>query len=179
LRGSNFARELGVSLAALAVSLLLVPPAATAAVRISGAATASRAPGCKTAGLVVWLDTTSNGAAGSIYYNLKFTNLSGQPCVLSGYPGVSAVNLGGQQLGSAGSRNAAHPPRAVTLAHGATASTVLRIVEAANFPNSACRRGTAAGIRVFPPDQTAAKLVPFPFGACTRAGPIFLTVQAL
>jgi hypothetical protein len=37
---------------------------------------------------------------------------------------------------------------------------------------------TAAGLRVYPPNQTRARLVPFPFGACSRAGPIYLHVTA-
>jgi hypothetical protein len=43
----------------------------------------------------------SDRAAGSIYYHLEFTNLSGRACTLVGYPGVSAINLSGHQLGSA------------------------------------------------------------------------------
>jgi hypothetical protein len=64
----------------------------------------------------------------------------------------------------------------VTLANGATAKAVLRITEAGNYPGSLCRRVTAAGIRVYPPNQTASKIVPFPFQACTRPGPVILDV---
>ena len=35
-----------------------------------------------------------------------------------------------------------------------TATATLRIVEAGNFPPSACGTMTAAGIRVYPPNQT-------------------------
>ena len=55
----------------------------------------SAIPKCATSGLVVWMDTNGNGAAGTIYYELQFTNLSGQTCTLTGYPGVSAVKLNG------------------------------------------------------------------------------------
>jgi hypothetical protein len=147
-----------------------------------GAATAARtgsATPCRTAGLVVWLDTQGNGAAGSVYYQLKLTNLSGHACSLFGYPGVSAVDLRGRQLGSAASRNPAHHSQHVTLANGATATATLQIVEAGNFPASTCHAVTAAGLRVYPPNQTAATVVPFPFRACSHAGPAFLSVESV
>ncbi|HST25361.1 MAG TPA: DUF4232 domain-containing protein [Gaiellaceae bacterium] len=143
------------------------------------AGTAVRAtPPCATSGLVVWLNTQGNGAAGSIYYQLRLTNLSGRTCTLFGYPGVSAVDLAGHQLGSAARRNPAHRPQHVTLAPGATANVVLQVAEAGNFPPSTCRQVTAAGLRVYPPNQTAAKIVPYPFQACSRTGPVYLSVEA-
>jgi Domain of unknown function (DUF4232) len=139
-------------------------------------ALAAGTPRCSASGLVVWLDTQGNGAAGSVYYQLQFTNLSGRTCTLSGYPGISAVNLQGRQVGRAGSRESGAKARTVTLSNGATAAATLRIVEARNFPSSACKQTTAAGLRVYPPNQTMAKTVPFPFEACSRSGPTFLGV---
>jgi hypothetical protein len=46
-----------------------------------------------------------------------------------------------------------------------------------NFPASQCKPVTAAGFRVFPPNQTRAKVVPFPFGACSASGPAFMFVR--
>src|SRR3954452_16742039 len=90
----------------------------------------SPAPRCATTGLVIWLDTRSGGAAaGSVYYALELTNLSGHACMLRGYPGVYAVDLGGHQLGSASSRDPAQAPRLVRLARGATAVATLRIAD--------------------------------------------------
>lgn len=139
-------------------------------------AAAAAAPRCSSSGLVVWLNTQGSGAAGSIYYRLELTNLSGRTCTLRGYPGVSAVNLGGHQLGRSASRESGKSPRTVTLANGGGATVTLRIVEAGNFSNSVCRRTTAAGLRVYPPGQSTSKLVPFPFEACSRPGPTFLSV---
>ena len=157
--------------AAIAVAALIPTVAVSAA-------TKSATP-CRTSGLVIWLDTQGNGAAGSSYYQLKLTNLSGHACSLFGYPGVSGVDLRGRQLGSAASRNPAHRPQRVTLANGATASATLQIVEAGNFPPSVCRQVTAAGLRIYPPNQTAAKIVPFPFRACSRTGPVYLSVESV
>ena len=171
--------------------LLVRPLAATAgavalaAVSACGASAAAhpqtaarRAAGCETSQLVVWLDTRGDAAAGSAYYHLRFTNLSAHACTLVGYPGVSAVDLAGHQLGSAASRNPSRK-RVVTLARGGTVAAVLRIVTAANFPNATCRRVTAAGLRVYPPNERVSKVVPFPFQACSRRGPVFLSVATV
>ena len=142
----------------------------------SQTAIAAGTPRCGTSGLVIWLDTQGNGTLGSVYYQLQLTNLSGRTCTLSGYPGVSAVNLQGRQLGRAGARESGAKARTVTLANGATAAATLRIVVAGNFPTSSCKPTMAAGLRVYPPNQTTAKTVPFPFEACSGSGPAVLSV---
>src|SRR5271156_936609 len=86
--------------AALAPALALAQPSA-----IHPAA----APACQTPGLVIWLDTQGDGTAGSIYYNLEFTNLSGQACTLNGFPFVSGVTLAGKPLGSSASFTSSTP----------------------------------------------------------------------
>jgi hypothetical protein len=155
---------------------------------------AGAAPGvakCSTSQLVVWLNTRGNGTAGSVYYDLEFSNLSSHACTLDGYPGVSGINLAGHQLGAAAARDPAHAPGQITLASGNfasglavfstsnTATVVLRITDTANYPSSACSHVSAAGLRVYPPNQTASKVVPFPFVACSRIGPVYLHVQAV
>lgn len=162
---------------ALACAVCAAAAAALGALTaVDGSAAAAGTPRCATAGLVVWLDTQGNGTAGSIYYQLQLTNLSGRTCTLGGYPGVSAVSLQGRQLGRAASRESGAKARTVTLANGATAEATLRIVAAGNFPRSACKQTTAAGLRVYPPSQTTAKTVPYPFEACSRSGPTVLIV---
>ena len=166
-----------------AMSLRRWIAAGAAAFAVSLAAAAGASPGavaagCRTAGLVVWLNTQGNAAAGSVYYTLEFTNQSGHTCTLDGYPGVSAIDLHGRRLGSAGSRNPS-TAHVVSLANGATAGSVLRIVVAGNYPPAACHRVAAAGLRVYPPNQTASKMVPIPFEACSRTGPGILSVKAV
>ena len=163
---------LGLAVAALSALGAGASPAAQA--RAAGQSSAT----CRASGLVVWLDTRGDGAAGSTYFKLKLTNLSGHMCTLAGYPGVSAVDLAGHQLGSAATRSSS-PMRVARLASGATATAVLRIVVAVNFPSSTCRPVTAAGLRVYPPNETASKVVPFPFRACSRKGPIDLNIAAV
>jgi hypothetical protein len=139
---------------------------------------AARTPACAAAGLVIWLGQ-GNGAAGSVYYKIEFTNESGRACTLTGYPGVSAINIGYRQLGSAAAREDSVRPRTVTVANNATATAVLRIVSVGVLPASRCRPVNAAGLRVFPPNRRAAKIIPFPFAACSRAGASYLTVRAV
>lgn len=157
----------------------LVAIACAVAVAIgAGAATAAGTPRCTTAGLVVWLDTTDNHAAGSSYFKLELTNLSGHRCTLFGYPGVSAVGLTRHALGSAAGRNPHVSPHLVDLANGATATAVLQITGTGVFPRAVCRPQPAAGLRVYPPGQTTSEIVPFPFSACSRSGPAYLHVEA-
>jgi hypothetical protein len=61
----------------------------------------------------------------------------------------------------------------------AMATVVLRITDVLNYPTSTCRPVTAAGLRVYAPGQTASTTIPFPFGACSRSGPTYLSVEAV
>jgi hypothetical protein len=168
-------RALGLAAAGAGLSALALTTGAPAV----GSAVAASAPRCATSSLVIWLDTQGSGAAGSSYYNLEFTNLSAHACTLLGYPGVSGIDLAGRQLGSAAGRNPEHSATAVTIGARATAHSVLRIVDASNYPSSTCSQTTAAGLRVYPPGQTASKAVPYPFLACSRSGPGYLSVEAV
>jgi hypothetical protein len=141
----------------------------------SSSALAAGPPSCQTGGLVIWLNTNGNGTAGSIFYTLNFTNLSGHRCTLRGYPGVSAINLRGRRIGNPASRDNRTRVRTITLRNNGTATTVLRIVD--NGAISNCGTVNAAGLRIFPPNQGASKTVPFPFGACSRTS--VLSVQAI
>jgi hypothetical protein len=166
--------------AAVIGALMLAP-----AIAFASAASPTRpeaatiTPLCETPGLVIWLDTNGNGTAGTTFYKLHFTNLSGHACSLNGFPFLFAVNLAGHQVGPrAVFRGPA--PHLVTLGKGKTATAVLGIVDTGVFSPAACRPVTAAGLRVFPPNQTRAKLVPFPFSACSRPhGPASLNVRAV
>ena len=166
------ARALALGASALALGVAAAP--ADAAV-----------PACKTAQLVTWLNTQSNGAAGTIFYVLNFTNV-GAKCTVRGYPGVSAVGQAGRRLGTAANRNSIKPVKTVTLnapnpSHGtvSTAHATLGIVDTGVFSASLCAPTIASGLRVFAPNQSRAAFVPFPFSACARSGPKFLSISAV
>jgi len=186
----TMARALVIPLALVAVSLVgcgsghkpaaSVAPAGSTA---SGTTTATvpSTPGsttarCATSALAVWIGVGEGGAtAGSTFYPLELTNVSSHTCHLFGFPGVSAWR--GHQLGSAASRNHAVAKHTVTLLPHETAHTVLQISDVSNFPRSQCKPVTAFGLKVIPPDERSAAGVPFSFRACSKTGPIFLTVQ--
>jgi Protein of unknown function (DUF4232) len=167
--------------AAVVVALMVAPSIALASAGSAARPDANGlAPLCETPGLVIWLDTNGNGTAGTIFFKLHFTNLSGHTCTLNGFPFLFAVNLTGHQVGPRAAFRRPPSPHLVRLANGNTATAVLGIVETGNFPRKACRPVTAAGLRVFPPNQTRSKLVPFPFSACSRPhGPASLNVGAV
>ena len=179
MRATKFSNRRSIGMLAVAGVAAVAPVAALAATSSAPAGAAPAVAACPTSGLVVWLDTAGSGAAGSTFYSLELTNLSGHTCTLQGYPGVSAVNLSGAQLGRAASHDPAHKPAVVKLVNDASATVILRIVEAGNYPTAACQPVTAAGLRVYPPGRRVSKIVPYPFAACSHSGPIYLSVEAV
>jgi hypothetical protein len=165
-----------VALAAFAV--LIAEDAVSVAV--SGAFASKRVHRCANSQLVIWLnEVPGNGAAGSIFHRLGFTNLSRRTCTLRGYPRVTAANLHGGKIGGFASPEANGTPHTVRLHPGDAAFATLRVTEAQNFPHAVCHPVTAAGLRVSPPGRHSHKLVPFPFEACARATNSNLSVRAV
>jgi hypothetical protein len=124
---------------------------------------------CATSALQVKLGA-SNGYAGGVYQTIDFTNTSGSPCTLTGYPGVSLVNgASHQQLGLAAKRSTSTPATTVTLAPGATANAQLQIVDALNFPSPTCQPAKATDLKVFPPDQFTAVYLPDTSYGCGKS----------
>lgn len=108
-----------------------------------------------------------NGAAGSSFFPIAFTNTSGTTCTLYGYPGVSFVTaVGGGQIGAAATRNNAITPALVTLAPGAAAHATLQVVNANNYPPSRCTVVHTHWLRVYPPDQFTPLYVSFSSQTC-------------
>jgi hypothetical protein len=173
------------SLTRRAGARLLAVGACALGLGVAAAPAAAAVPACHTGQLSVWLNTQSNGAAGTIFYGLNFTNV-GARCTLRGYPGVSAVGRGGKRLGTAAVRNSVKPVKTITLnapnpSHEtfSTAQAMVGIVEVGAFPSNVCHPAIASGLRVFPPNQSSAAFVPFPFGACARTGPKYLKISAM
>ena len=142
-----------------------VPATGTASPTAAGAASA-----CATRSLRVKLGL-GQGAAGSTFQVIDFTNISNATCTLYGYPGVSLA--GGNpvmQIGPAAARSHTTARTLVTLAPGAVANALLRIVHAVNFPAARCHLVTADHLRIYPPNQTT--LVSLPYTSQTCAKPV-------
>jgi len=109
------------------------------------------------------------GAAGSTYIPIVFTNNSTATCTLYGYPGVSLA--GGtpvRQIGAAADENPSTPRKLVTLKSGGSASALLRIVSAQNFPAARCHLVQAKYLQVYPPNQTTPIYAMYSAAACSK-----------
>jgi Protein of unknown function (DUF4232) len=166
-----------VAVAAATVAGLAISTAAYAATS-SSSAPAALIPRCAASDLGVWVAIDQgNGAAGTIYYPLEFTNLSQHTCYLYGYPGVSALDVNGNQLGSPADWGSLAGARIVNLAPGATAHTILGYhdVVVGTGPECAAVK-QAVELRVYPPDQRSATHAAFPVPACAHRGPIYMSI---
>lgn len=95
-----------------------------------------------------------DGAMGSVYYPLTFTNTGADDCTLEGFPGVSYVAYGdGTQLGDSAAWEGPEAG-AVTVAPGDSASVTLREVNVHFFDESDCDPTDADGLRVYVPGET-------------------------
>lgn len=141
------------------------PPAATTTAPISTAPSGPQA--CATAELTLSLGQP-NGAAGSTYVTLTLTNVGASTCTVDGYPGVSYVSgSNGTQVGASAQRDPASPSSTVTLPHGQSAHSQVRIVNPYDFNAAACKITPVQGFRIYPPGQTTAGFVRDPGNACS------------
>jgi len=176
---SKTARRVTAVIAAASVAGLIATTAAFAA-SSSGAAPAA-VPACTAEDLGAWVAVSQgNGAAGSLYLPLQFTNLSRHACAMRGFPGVSAVDRNNHQLGSPASWDHAVSARTVVLARGATAHTILRYSDVAVTTAPGCHPtfGTFE-LKIYPPGQRRATYAAFDLQACSHAGPIYLSVEPI
>jgi hypothetical protein len=171
-----------ITVAAATVAGLTVSTAAYAATS-SPASPAARAaaavPECTGGlGLGAWVAIgQANGAAGTIYYPLEFTNTSGHTCSLYGYPGVSAIGGTGQQLGSPAGWYGLNGAQRVILAPGATAHTILAYHDVAVSTESGCDPvNTMFELRVYPPGQRLATYAAFSVEACSHPGVVYMDI---
>ncbi|WP_026005394.1 DUF4232 domain-containing protein [Arthrobacter sp. M2012083] len=156
------------------------PPSATATATPSPSATsaAPAAPAlCKAASLSAATDATGGGAAGSIYEKLILTNTGTAPCILEGFAGVSlTADANGEPIGEPATRETTTPVTRIELAPGKSAWAEIRYTQAGNYGD--CTKVPAAGVRIYPPNDTASLFVPEPHDACSNAGIKLLTITA-
>jgi len=130
---------------------------------------------CVTAQLQVTVAPGAN-AAGHVGLLLLFTNISATACTMSGYPGVSFVTgPSGTQIGDAAER-VGGPPGTVSLAPQGRAHANLLLSQIGNLSEDACRPTQAAGLRVYPPDETTALYVASARQVCSATGTGFAQI---
>jgi hypothetical protein len=141
-------------------------------------AQAVAAPGCLTRYLNISA-STSGAAAGSSYATLVFKNLNYVPCTLYGFPGVALA--AGTPVADVGQPSAESPTTTrelVTLQPGGYAYSTLQVVDAGNYPSSACKPANTTWLEVIPPNQTVPLNIPYSSQGC-KGPQKLLTVTAV
>jgi hypothetical protein len=98
-------------------------------------------------------------------------------CTLFGYPGVALA--GGTpvtQVGAAATRSTAAAATVVTLQPGQTASTLLRITQALNYPKSKCSPTPTTYLQIYPPNQTTPAYVAYSSTGCASTSVNLLSI---
>jgi hypothetical protein len=126
----------------------------------------SLAPGCAVSGLRISVGAGARLTAVVTRYQVDFTNVSGAPCALTGYPEVAAYQGDGAEVGDAAVEDTAVAALRVVLAPGQTAHASLDASLSAG-----CRPVRVAGLRVVAPGQSAARYAKRPLTACAAHVP--------
>lgn len=94
-----------------------------------------------------------DAGAGSIDYDVVFTNTGSTSCELRGAPGVSVVDASGNQLGQPAGRQGDDDPPTLTIEPGASVSAALSAVniDPDGGPLDDCPVVQGTGYRVYPP----------------------------
>jgi hypothetical protein len=165
------------SSAAPATSFASAGSASSAAVNQNGSG--GGLPGCASRDLKATVGV-AQGAAGSVYQTIIFTNIGTSSCSLYGYPGVALA--GGSpvtQIGAPASRSTTSAPKLVSVAAGASANTLLRITEAENYPSSKCGPTASTYLQIYPPNQTTPIYLAYKSMGCSSTKVKLLTVSVM
>ncbi len=141
-----------------------------------GRATTGGLPTCASNNLKVSTSDPETGA-GSITFDIVFTNTGSTTCALSGYPGVSFADAHGGQVGNAATRT---PQKAVvvTLIPNAHAIAEAKTADGpGGFPASRCHLTSASDLRVYPPNRTASLETPWGRKVCAGSSVHVLSVS--
>jgi hypothetical protein len=142
-------------------------------------AVSSNPSNCKSSELKLSFGHDSDHAMQKTYTSLQFTNTGQRTCTLQGFPGVSYVTGdNGQQVGLPANRSGNQGPT-ITLRPGYSTNAGLIIVNADPFPADQCKPVDVRGLRVYPPNETAAMFMPTTGQGCAgNVGPL-LTVSSV
>lgn len=133
---------------------------------------------CASSGLRISLGRGARVTTVVTRYPLDFTNVSGAPCTLAGYPEVTAYQGDKVPVGTGAGRDQSVVARPIVLAPGQTAHATLD----AAVPAARCGPVRATGLRVVTPGQKGARYVRRPLTTCTAVAPgrqEYLLVRAI
>lgn len=129
---------------------------------------------CPTGGLRISV-VPDGAAAGTGYELIRFENVSSTACNLFGYPGVSFLDRHGRQVGQPAARANFNglPIRAAVLNPGGFAHALVAMPNPYNFQTGPspsqnnCAPASYSAVRVYPPNQRQALVVPDQGTICT------------
>jgi len=133
---------------------------------------------CPSSSLAAKIQDTE-GAAGTVYYEMALTNIGSKRCALEGYPGVSLLDAAGRQLGAPADREpAGQPPGAagasggrIALAPGGLLVFTVLVTQPGVLPGCLTPDtfGKAFTMQIYPPDNTVSLQVALAGGQGAQA----------
>jgi hypothetical protein len=121
----------------------------------------------------------AQGAAGSTYVELVFTNLDNVSCTLYGFPGVAMdAGVPVTPVGLPSSEDPATPRELVTLPPHGKAAALLRIASTGDYTPAACKPVNTQWLQVIPPNQYVPVYIGYNSQTCANAVQM-LTVAAV
>jgi len=159
---TRLSRRLAVG-AGLTAAAILLPAAALASSAAAGSTAQASQPAaaCAAANTRVWYGLPAFHSTGHSHFAFQLSNIGNTTCAFFGYPGVSALNSHGIEVGKPAKHSGAKVT--VTLAPGETAHFILTVTDAFLVCAHPVR---ATSIRVFPPGQFHAQKVPLATQQC-------------
>jgi Protein of unknown function (DUF4232) len=105
-------------------------------------------------------------------------NVSTQACRTGGFGGVSLVTgPQGKPIGAPADRTEKGSARPIVLKPGQVATATLQVTNAGNYSAAKCMPKHAAGLRVYPPNETHSAFVAHGSPACASATVHLLTLR--
>ena len=128
---------------------------------------------CRSSELKLAFGGNSDHAMMKTYTSIQFTNVGQRTCTLQGFPGVSYVTGdNGQQVGLPANRTGNLGP-VITLRPGDSTNAGLVMVNPDPYPAEQCKQVDVRGLRVYPPNETAAMFLPTTGAGCAgNIGPL-------
>lgn len=107
---------------------------------------------CKTTNLSLTAGQ-QEGAAGTIYQHMIFTNTGHYKCHMSGFPTAFLYGSNGYALGNSAAARVQPAPVDITLAPNESANTVLGYPQAGNFDPGVCSNDKSVSVKIYPPSS--------------------------
>ncbi|WP_399041961.1 DUF4232 domain-containing protein [Streptomyces sp. 3330] len=123
---------------------------------------------CEAGNLKVTIENRESGG-GMTDFQLFFQNTGGNPCSLTGFPGVSFRGRDGVQIGDAASRDASSPAARVTLIpNGHAVAEVQARNGQSGLSGPECQIKSVAFLRVYSPGSKDQFNIPLSTSACSN-----------